>query len=73
MSRDALERGRQIARERYGRSETEPASDGEPVEPVDVDAAAAPRDPTPPPSPPASSPASNASSPASNSRSSDEP
>jgi hypothetical protein len=42
MSRDALERGRQIARERYGRSETEPASDGEPV---DVDAADTPRDP----------------------------
>jgi hypothetical protein len=41
MSRDALERGRQIARERYGRSEAEPASDGEPV---DVDAADAPRD-----------------------------
>jgi hypothetical protein len=42
MSREALERGRQIARERYGRSDTEPARDGEPV---DVDAAAAPRDP----------------------------
>jgi len=47
MSRAGMERGRQLARERYGRSETEPASDSpdQQAEPVDVDAADAPRDP----------------------------
>jgi hypothetical protein len=47
MSRAGMERGRQLARQRHGHGygDTEPASDGEPVEPVDVDAADAPRDP----------------------------
>jgi hypothetical protein len=45
MSRAGMERGRQLARERYGRNDTESPSDGEPAEPVDVDAADAPRDP----------------------------
>jgi hypothetical protein len=44
MSRAGIERGRQLARQRHGHgySDTEPASDGEPV---DVNAADTPREP----------------------------